>query len=100
MAQFYKVDNQILNEEEYQEHCIGFWAVCLFVSGATFCGYLLHGMIPAEWAKELRFAALVIPCILVGGILARFAKFIRGVFYIGVVLTIMVAVGMWLWKLA
>jgi hypothetical protein len=29
MAQYYKVDNRLLNEEEYNEHCVGLWAVCL-----------------------------------------------------------------------
>jgi hypothetical protein len=66
MAQYYKVDNRLLNEEEYNEHCVGLWAVCLFIGGAILCGYYLHGMIPADWAKELRFAALVIPSVVVG----------------------------------
>ena len=51
MAQYYKVDNRFLNEEEYNEHCVGLWAVCLFIGGAILCGYYLHGMIPADWAK-------------------------------------------------
>ena len=100
MAQFYKVDNRLLNEEEYNEHCIGIWAVCLFFAVAFFCGVQLHEIIPQDWAKEVRFAALLIPSILAGIIVAMFAKFIRGIFFIGVVLFIMVAVGMWIWNFA
>lgn len=98
MAQFYKVDNRLLNEEEYNEHCIGIWAVCLFFAVAVFCGVQLHEIIPQDWAKGVRFAALLIPSILAGIIVAMFAKFIRGIFFIGVVLFIMVAVGMWIWN--
>lgn len=36
MAQYYKVDNRPLNEEEYNEHCVGLWAVCLFFATAIY----------------------------------------------------------------
>ncbi|MDD3020665.1 MAG: hypothetical protein PHX61_06755 [Alphaproteobacteria bacterium] len=39
MAQFYKVDNRLLNEEEYNEHCVGLWAVCLFFVTAIYSNY-------------------------------------------------------------
>jgi tetrahydromethanopterin S-methyltransferase subunit D len=75
MAQYYKVDNRFLNEEEYNEHCVGLWAVCLFFATAIYCGYQLHGVIPHEWAKEMRFAALVVPSVITGAIAARLAGF-------------------------
>jgi hypothetical protein len=99
MAQFYKVDNRLLNEEEYNEHCIGLWAVCLFIGGAIFCGYYLHGMIPADWAKEWRFVALILPCILVGGILARFANLVRNLFFCGLALLAVYGVATWIWSI-
>lgn len=99
MAQYYKVDNRLLNEEEYNEHCIGLWAVCLFIGGAILCGYYLHGIIPAEWAKECRFGALVFPCILVGGVLARFANLVRNLFFCGLALLVIYAVVAWVWTI-
>lgn len=99
MAQFYKVDNRLLNEEEYNEHCIGLWAVCLFIGGAIFCGYYLHGMMPADWAKEWRFVVLVFPCIFVGGVLAKFANLIRNLFFCGLALLAVYAVGVWVWTI-
>lgn len=99
MAQYYKVDNRILNEEEYNEHCVSVWAVCLFFGGAIFCGYHLHGIIPAEWMKEARFAALFIPSIIAGGIAARFAGFIRGAFFVVLVVAFIYAACMWMWSL-
>ena len=99
MAQYYKVDNRLLNEEEYNEHCIGLWAVCLFIGGAILCGYYLHGIIPAEWAKEWRFGALVFPCILVGGVLARFANLVRNLFFCGLALLVIYAVVAWVWTI-
>ncbi len=97
MAQYYKVDNWLLNEEEYNEHCVGLWAVCLFIGSAIFCGYHLHGMIPVEWAKEMRFAALVIPSVIAGVIAARFAGFIRGAFFIGLALVVVYVAVAWVW---
>ena len=97
MAQFYKVDNRLLNEEEYNEHCIGLWAVCLFIGGALFCGYHLHGMIPADWEKGWRFVALIAPSVIAGGIAARFAGFIRGVFFVGAALSIIYVGVAWVW---
>lgn len=86
MAQYYKVDNRLLNEEEYNEHCVGLWAVCLFFATAIYCGCQLHSVIPHEWTKEVRFVALVIPSVIVGGIAARFAEFIRGMFFVSIAL--------------
>lgn len=86
MAQYYKVDNRLLNEEEYNEHCVGLWAVCLFFATAVYCGYQLHGVIPHEWMKEARFAALIVPSVIAGGIAARFAGFIRGMFFVSIAL--------------
>ncbi len=99
MAQFYKVDNRLLSEEEYNEHCVGLWAVCLFIGCAIFCGYHLHGMIPAEWEKEMRFVALVIPSVIAGVIAARFAGFIRGVFFVGLVVGLFYAIGVCVWRI-
>lgn len=99
MAQFYKVDNSLLSEEEYNEHCVGLWAVCLFIGGAIFCGYQLHEVIPYKWIKEARFAALVIPSIVAGGMAARFAGFIRGAFFVGLVVGVFYAVGMCVWRI-
>lgn len=86
MAQYYKVDNRLLNEEEYNEHCVSLWAVCLFFATAIYCGYQLHGVIPHEWMKEVWFVALVIPSVIVGGIAVRFAGFIRGMFFVSIAL--------------
>jgi hypothetical protein len=99
VAQYYKVDNRLLNEEEYNEHCVGLWAVCLFIGGSIFCGYYLHEMIPADWEKEIRFAALVIPSVIVGIVAARFAEFIRGAFFVGLALIFIYAVCMWVWDI-
>ena len=99
MAQFYKVDNRILNEEEYNEHCVGLWAVCLFFAAAIYCGYQLHGVIPHEWIKELRFAALVIPSIIAGGLVARFAGFVREVFFLALVIGVIYEVVVLLWSI-
>ena len=99
MAQFYKVDNRLLNEDEYNEHCVGLWAVCLFIGSAIFCGYHLHGMIPVEWAKGWRFVALILPCLLVGGVLARFAGIIRGAFFVGLALVAIYMVFAWVWSI-
>ncbi len=99
MAQYYKVDNRLLNEEEYNEHCIGLWAVCLFIGGAVFCGYHLHGMIPAEWEKGWRFVALILPCIVVGGVLARFANLVRNLCFCGIALVAVYATVAWVWSI-
>ncbi|MFA7253890.1 MAG: hypothetical protein WC107_05025 [Patescibacteria group bacterium] len=99
MAQYYKVDNRLLNEEEYNEHCVGLWAVCLFFATAIYCGYQLHGVIPHEWMKEARFAALIIPSVIAGGIATRFAGFIRGTFFVGLALIFIYAVCMWVWAI-
>lgn len=99
MAQFYKVDNRLLNEEEYNEHCVGLWAVCLFFATAIFCGYQLHGVIPHEWMKELRFVALIVPSAIAGGVAARFAGFIRGILFVGLALVVLYAVGTWIWSI-
>lgn len=99
MAQFYKVDNRLLNEEEYNEHCVGLWAVCLFFATAVYCGYQLHGVIPHEWMKEARFAALIIPSIVAGVVVAKLAGFIRGVFFVGVVLGLFYAIGVCVWRI-
>jgi len=98
MAQYYKVDNRILNEEEYNEHCVSVWAVCLFFGGAIFCGYHLHGIIPNEWEKEWRFVALILPCIFVGGILARLANLVRNLILCGIALLVVYAAGAWVWS--
>ena len=97
MALYYKVDNRLLNEEEYNEHCVGLWAVCLFFVTAIYCGYQLHGVIPHEWMKEARFAALIVPSVIAGGIAARFAGFVRGVFFVGLMLAILYGAGVWVW---
>lgn len=97
MAQYYKVDNRLLNEEEYNEHCVGLWAVCLFFATAIYCGYQLHGVIPHEWMKEARFAALIVPSVIVGGIVAIFAGFIRGAFFVGVALMVVYVAMVWVW---
>ncbi|OFW86931.1 MAG: hypothetical protein A3B66_07350 [Alphaproteobacteria bacterium RIFCSPHIGHO2_02_FULL_46_13] len=99
MAQFYKVDNRLLNEEEYNEHCVGLWAVCLFFVTAIYCGYQLHGVIPHEWMKELRFATLIILSVIAGGLAARFAGFIRGACFVGLALMVLYAVGTWVWSI-
>lgn len=99
MAQYYKVDNRLLNEEEYNEHCAGLWAVCLFFATAVYCGYQLHGVIPHEWMKEARFAALIIPSIVAGVVVAKLAGFIRGVFFVGVVLGLFYAIGVCVWRI-
>jgi len=98
MAQYYKVDNRLLNEEEYNEHCVGLWAVCLFFATAIYCGYQLHGVIPHEWMKEARFAALIIPSVIAGGIAARLAGFIRGAFFVGLVLAVGYVAMAWVWS--
>ena len=97
MVQYYKVDNRLLNEEEYNEHCIGLWAVCLFFATAIYCGYQLHGVIPQGWERGIRFAALVIPSFIAGSIAARFAGFIRGVFFVGAALSIIYVGVAWVW---
>ncbi|MCB1558608.1 MAG: hypothetical protein KDJ50_06770 [Alphaproteobacteria bacterium] len=99
MAQYYKVDNRLLNEEEYNEHCVGLWAVCLFFATAIYCGYQLHGVIPHEWMKEARFAALIIPSVIAGAIAARFAGFVRGAFYVVLAVGVIYCVGMWVWSI-
>ena len=99
MAQYYKVDNRLLNEEEYNEHCIGLWAVCLFIGGAIFCGYHLHGIIPADWEKGVRFVALILPCVVVGGILARFANVVRNLCFCGIALVAVYATVAWVWSI-
>lgn len=99
MAQYYKVDNRLLNEEEYNEHCVGVWAVCLFFGAAIFCGYQLHGIIPTEWAKELRFASLILPSIMAGGIAARYAHIVRNLFFSVLAILAVYAVGDWVWSL-
>lgn len=99
MVQYYKVDNRLLNEEEYNEHCVGLWAVCLFFVAAILCGYLLYGLIPADWAKELRFAFLVVPAVISGLIVARFAGFVRGAFFLGLALAFVYGVASWVWSL-
>ena len=98
MAQYYKVDNRLLNEEEYNEHCVGLWAVCLFFATAIYCGYQLHGVIPHEWMKEARFTALVIPSIIAGGIAARFAHVVRNLFFCVTAITALYCVGAWVWS--
>ncbi len=97
MAQYYKVDNRLLNEEEYNEHCIGFWAVCLFFATAIYCGYRLHGVIPHEWVKGMRFAALIVPSVVAGIIAVRLAGFIRGAFFIGLALVVVYVAVAWVW---
>lgn len=99
MAQYYKVDNRLLNEEEYNEHCIGLWAVCLFIGGAIFCGYHLYGMIPADWEKGWRFVALILPCVVVGGLLARFANVVRNLCFCGIALVAVYATVAWVWSI-
>lgn len=99
MAQYYKVDNRLLNEEEYNEHCVGLWAVCLFIGGAIFCGYHLHGIIPADWEKGWRFVALILPCVVVGGVLARFANVLRNLFFCGIALIVVYAALVWAWSI-
>lgn len=97
MAQYYKVDNRLLNEEEYNEHCVSLWAVCLFFATAIYCGYQLHGMIPVEWEKEMRFATLVIPSVIAGIVAAKFAGFIRGAFFVALAIGVIYAIGIWVW---
>ncbi len=99
MAQYYKVDNRLLNEEEYNEHCVGLWAVCLFFATAIYCGYQLHGVIPHEWMKEIRFVALIVPSVIAGGVVARFAGFVRGVFFVGLVVGVVYTVGICVWRI-
>lgn len=99
MAQFYKVDNRLLNEEEYNEHCVGLWAVCLFFATAIYSGYQLHGVIPNEWMKEARFVALVAPSVIAGGIAARFAGFLRGAFFVALGVGAVYCAAMWVWSL-
>ena len=99
MAQYYKVDNRLLNEEEYNEHCVGLWAVCLFFATAIYCGYQLHGVIPHEWMKEARFAALIVPSIIAGGIAARFAGFIRGASYVSATIGVIYVAASYIWSL-
>ena len=84
MAQYYKVDNRLLNEEEYNEHCVGLWAVCLFFATAIYCGYQLHGVIPHEWMKEARFAALIIPSVIAGAIEVSSTNALSDIFVIRV----------------
>jgi len=71
----------------------------LTIGGAIFCGCHLLGVIPHEWEKGVRFAALILPCIVVGGLLARFAGFIRGAFFVGLALIFIYAVCMWVWDI-
>lgn len=99
MAQYYKVDNRLLNEEEYNEHCVGLWAVCLFFATAIYCGYQLHGVIPHEWMKEARFAALIVPSVIAGGIAARFAGFVRGVFFIALAFLVVYSILVSVWSI-
>lgn len=98
MAQYYKVDNRLLNEEEYNEHCVGLWAVCLFFATAIYCGYQLHGVIPHEWMKEIRFVALIVPSVIAGGVAARFAGFIRGVFFVRLAVVVICTAGTFVWS--
>lgn len=98
MAQYYKVDNRLLNEEEYNEHCVGLWVVCLFLATAIYCGYQLHGVIPHEWIKELRFVTLIIPSVIAGGVAARFAGFIRGAFFVVLALVVLYVAVAWVWR--
>lgn len=99
MVQYYKVDNRLLNEEEYNEHCVGLWAVCLFFATAIYCGYQLHGVIPHEWMKQARFAALIVPSIIAGGIAARFAGFIRGAFFIALAVLVVYSILVSVWSI-
>ncbi len=100
MAQYYKVDNRLLNEEEYKEHCVSVWAVCLFFATAIYCGYQLHEIIPDVWMKEARFALLVVPSVIAGTIAARFAKFIRGVFFVSIVFGFIGFLLQFIWNMA
>jgi hypothetical protein len=100
MAQYYKVDNRLLSEEEYNVHCVGLWAVCLFFTTAIYCGFQLYGVIPHEWMKELRFTVLIVPSIIAGGVAARFAGFIRGIFFASIALGFIGFILRFIWNMA
>jgi hypothetical protein len=82
MAQYYKVDNRILDEEEYASEKLFFWGFWLFILGSIMSGIYIHDNLPEDWSKEAKFAALLFSSLVVGGILARFAVIIRFVFFV------------------
>jgi len=48
--------------------------------------------------KETRFAALIVPSVVAGAVAARFAGFIRGVFFVGLVLAVGYMAMAWVWS--
>ena len=47
--------------------------------------------------KKARFIALIVPSVVAGGLAARFAGFVRGVFFVGLMLAILYGAGVWVW---
>ncbi|MDY0096208.1 MAG: hypothetical protein RBT80_26225 [Candidatus Vecturithrix sp.] len=99
MSAYYKVDNRILSESEYEAERNWIWGFWLFIIGALACGNFIFDHIPQEWSKEMRFGILVLGSIMSGLILAYVATYIRMMFYVLLGVGVLVMVGGWLWNL-
>ncbi len=77
-----RVGNQFMDEEEYEVHAIGTWAFFLFVIGAVLTGYHIQDIVPQDWPQWGRFAATILPSVIIGGILGSLSIFIRFAFFI------------------
>lgn len=93
-----RVGDDYMDEEEYEVHAIGVWSFWIFIIAAAFTGYNLQDYIPDEWPKWARFAATVVPAILVGGILGALGIFIRVAFFFCLVWGGVGLIGYWVWQ--
>lgn len=99
MSAYYKVDNRILTEAEYEAERNWVWGFWLFILGAGVCGHFIYEHIPADWIKEVRFGALISGSILCGSLLAYVAAYVRRLFYLGIGIGVLAWVGFWVWSL-
>lgn len=96
---YYKRGNAYLDEDESVGYSASLWGFWLFILGAYFAGNYVHGILPEDWPKELRFASVVLSGGFVGSILAYFSVHIQVITYM--VLTYSAVAGLlylvWTW---
>ena len=94
---YYKKGDMYLDEDESIGYSASLWGFWLFVLGAYFVGSYVHGILPEDWSKELRFASVVLSGGAAGSILAYFSIHIQIIFYMVLTYGILAGLLYWVW---
>ena len=95
---YYKVDQTILDQGEYDNHIDELWGGFLFLIGAIAAGILIHKGMPEEWPKELRFIAIIGGGYGIGFLMGLLAPIVRIIVMVSLGLGIVGGLGYLLWS--